>query len=351
MDDVADDQPDGQRHRRHRQEVAEGQAADLADLGGLPDRADAQHDRAEDDRADHHLDQVDEAGAERLELLADVGGDEADHDAGEHGDDDGEIQVVGAVPALTAAVVVAAVVSMPQTVACVSPRGAALRSFCSPRRLADAVTAVARRVEHRPAAVRPRRSLVVVAAGRGAAARAPYCWPAATPGTPRSRPGAPASPRPSPARRRSSSGPHGRRPVGVAAAVRGIGPAGHRHRLRRGHGARPHPLHAPDPGADRPAVHRHYRRRRCAAGAFTETHTARSGRPCGRSCRCATRSGAVIGLVSVGITTEAINQQAARPAAGAVRAGRARPCCWRRPVVAAQPPAAAPDARPGRRPS
>ena len=34
--------------------------------------ADAQHDR-EDDRCDHHLDQVDEAGAERLQGLAHLG--------------------------------------------------------------------------------------------------------------------------------------------------------------------------------------------------------------------------------------------------------------------------------------
>ena len=44
------------------QEVAQREAADLADLGGLRDRADAEHDRAEDDRRDHHLDQRDEAG-------------------------------------------------------------------------------------------------------------------------------------------------------------------------------------------------------------------------------------------------------------------------------------------------
>ena len=35
VQDVADDQADGQRDRRHDEEVAERQAADLADLGGL----------------------------------------------------------------------------------------------------------------------------------------------------------------------------------------------------------------------------------------------------------------------------------------------------------------------------
>ena len=67
LDEVADDQADGQGERRHRHEVAEREPADPADLGGLADRADAQHDRAEDHRRDHHLDEVDEAGAERLE--------------------------------------------------------------------------------------------------------------------------------------------------------------------------------------------------------------------------------------------------------------------------------------------
>jgi hypothetical protein len=79
--DVADDQADGQRDRRHDQEVAEREAADLADLRGLADRADAEHDGAEDDRADHHLDQVDEAGAERLQLDREVGNEETDGDA------------------------------------------------------------------------------------------------------------------------------------------------------------------------------------------------------------------------------------------------------------------------------
>ena len=68
VQDVADDQADGQRDRRHGQEVGERQAADLADPGGAAHRADAEHDRAEDDRLDHHLDQGDERRAERLEL-------------------------------------------------------------------------------------------------------------------------------------------------------------------------------------------------------------------------------------------------------------------------------------------
>jgi hypothetical protein len=48
---VADHQPDGQGDRRHQQEVAQGQTADPALAGSLPDGADAEHDGAEDDRA------------------------------------------------------------------------------------------------------------------------------------------------------------------------------------------------------------------------------------------------------------------------------------------------------------
>ncbi|KAI3473394.1 hypothetical protein Pfo_031638 [Paulownia fortunei] len=58
---------------RHRDEVAERQPADLADRRRLRDGADAEHDRAEDDRRDHHLDQRDEAVADRLESTAKSG--------------------------------------------------------------------------------------------------------------------------------------------------------------------------------------------------------------------------------------------------------------------------------------
>ena len=72
LEHVADDQPDDEGERRHDDEVEQRQPADLADLRRLADRPDAEHDRAEDDRADHHLDQVDEPGADRLERLPDA---------------------------------------------------------------------------------------------------------------------------------------------------------------------------------------------------------------------------------------------------------------------------------------
>lgn len=98
VDDVADDQADTERDQRHHREVGECDATYRADLRGLPYRADAQHDGAEDDRRDHHLDQVHEAGADRLQLDREVGGDQSDGDAEHHRDDHRDVEIVGAVP-------------------------------------------------------------------------------------------------------------------------------------------------------------------------------------------------------------------------------------------------------------
>ena len=81
VDEVADNQADRKREGRHREEVHEGQTADLADRGGLTHRSDAQHDRAEDHRRDHHLDQRDEHRSENADALADIGRDQADDHA------------------------------------------------------------------------------------------------------------------------------------------------------------------------------------------------------------------------------------------------------------------------------
>jgi hypothetical protein len=98
VDDVADDQADGECHEGHGDEVAEREPADLADLGGLPYGADAEHDRAEDDRRDHHLDQAHEARADRLELLGEVRRGESHGDAEGHRDDHRDVEIVGTVP-------------------------------------------------------------------------------------------------------------------------------------------------------------------------------------------------------------------------------------------------------------
>ena len=97
MDDIADDEADGQRDRGHADEVGQGDTADLADLRGTADRAHADHDAAEDDRGDHHLDQVDEPGADRLELFGELGSDEPHRDSEPHRDDDRDVEIVGPV--------------------------------------------------------------------------------------------------------------------------------------------------------------------------------------------------------------------------------------------------------------
>ena len=99
LDDVADDKPDAEGDRRHREEVAERESAHLADLCRAAHRSDAEHDGAEDDGADHHLDEVDEPGAQPFELDTELWGDDADRDAKDHGDDDSDIEVVGAITA------------------------------------------------------------------------------------------------------------------------------------------------------------------------------------------------------------------------------------------------------------
>jgi hypothetical protein len=92
VQDVADDEPDDQCDGRHDEEVADGERADLADFRGLGHRPDAEHDRAEDDRADHHLDQVDEGLAERLQVLPDLRPDKTDEDAGRDRGHDGDVE-------------------------------------------------------------------------------------------------------------------------------------------------------------------------------------------------------------------------------------------------------------------
>ena len=101
VDEVADDQADRQREGRHDHEVQQRQSADLADGRGLRDRADADHDRAEDDRRDHHLDEGDEALADRLERDADLRPDQADRRAEHDRDDHRDVQPGVLVPCLS----------------------------------------------------------------------------------------------------------------------------------------------------------------------------------------------------------------------------------------------------------
>jgi hypothetical protein len=88
LDGVDHHQADDQRDRAHDLEVEEREAAGLADLLHVLHAGDADDDGAEDDRRDHHLDQLDEAVAERLHRLAglrpEMAEDDADDDRGDH---------------------------------------------------------------------------------------------------------------------------------------------------------------------------------------------------------------------------------------------------------------------------
>jgi hypothetical protein len=71
--DVDDDQADDQRDGADDLEVQDRQAAGLADLLHVFHAGDADDDGAEDDRRDDHLDQLDEAVAQRLHRRAGFG--------------------------------------------------------------------------------------------------------------------------------------------------------------------------------------------------------------------------------------------------------------------------------------
>ena len=73
---------------RNRQRL-QANRADPLHVGHL---ADARDDRAEHDRRDHHLDQFDEAVAERPHRRAAVGRDGAKHHAGRNADQDLDVQ-------------------------------------------------------------------------------------------------------------------------------------------------------------------------------------------------------------------------------------------------------------------
>ena len=83
LKDVDDNEPDDQRQRRNDFEINDGLDADPADGLQVANLRDAGHDDAEDDRGDHHSDELDEAVAERPHrrprLWSDVAKDDADH--------------------------------------------------------------------------------------------------------------------------------------------------------------------------------------------------------------------------------------------------------------------------------
>ena len=88
--DVGDEQADDQREGGDDLEIHQRLDADPADLLGVLDVRDARHHGAEDDRRDEHLDQFDEAVAQRLDPFVgrDMGSQPAEqpaeHDGAEH---------------------------------------------------------------------------------------------------------------------------------------------------------------------------------------------------------------------------------------------------------------------------
>ena len=86
------DEADDQRERADDLEVEQRVAAGLADLLHVLHAGDADDDRAEDDRRDDHLDQLDEAVAERLHRRAGLGKEVAEQNADDDRDDHLEVE-------------------------------------------------------------------------------------------------------------------------------------------------------------------------------------------------------------------------------------------------------------------
>ena len=85
--------PSAEREGRQHLEVDQRPGADAAELLHVLHAGDAQHDHREDDRCEHHLDQLDEDVAERLHVHAEAGVEEAQGDAGEDADEDLDVEL------------------------------------------------------------------------------------------------------------------------------------------------------------------------------------------------------------------------------------------------------------------
>ena len=92
LDDVDDRQAHEQRDGADDLEIQQRVASGLADLLHILHAGDADHHRAEDDRRNDHLDQLDEAVPERLHRSAGLGIEMSQKDADHDGDDDLKIQ-------------------------------------------------------------------------------------------------------------------------------------------------------------------------------------------------------------------------------------------------------------------
>ena len=93
---LSDHEPHHQRKRRDRLEIEQCLDADTADFLEIAHRAYPVHDRAEDDRRDHHLDERNEAVTERLERDVAIGKEMADDNA--DGDREQDLNIENCVP-------------------------------------------------------------------------------------------------------------------------------------------------------------------------------------------------------------------------------------------------------------
>jgi hypothetical protein len=78
LEDLSNEQAHRERDGRDHLEIDQRLQPNPADTLEIAHRGDAVHHGAEDHRRDHHLDQRDEAVAERLQLLAEIGIEIAD---------------------------------------------------------------------------------------------------------------------------------------------------------------------------------------------------------------------------------------------------------------------------------
>ena len=93
LEHVHHDQADDQRQASQELEINQRLEANAADLFHVAHLGDTSHHGREDDRRDHHADQLDERIAERLHLLGQIGVGEAEHDADEDGGQHLHVQV------------------------------------------------------------------------------------------------------------------------------------------------------------------------------------------------------------------------------------------------------------------
>ena len=92
LNDIDDRESHDQRNRADNLEVEQRVAAGLANLLHVLHAGNTDHDRAENDRRDHHLDQLDEAVAERSHFGSPLGPEISEEYANHDGDDDLEVQ-------------------------------------------------------------------------------------------------------------------------------------------------------------------------------------------------------------------------------------------------------------------